>query len=295
VRFRRLCKHLLGLSALGTIVLGVISAAGGTAAGASTSPGAHISHPAVRAITVMSFNIHHAQGTDGVLDVDRVARVMRSSGADVIGVQEVDRHYSERSDWMDEAAELAERVHMNVVFAANIDNPPPGTGLPRIQYGTAILSRFPIVAHKNTWLYRSPDQEQRGLLQATLDIHGMRVQAYNTHLSASSAVDRLEQAKQIQELIGETKDPTFLTGDMNATSDAPEIKTLSSFLTDSWTVAGRGPGYTIESSEPTKRIDYVFTSDEIRPLKDRVVTTDPAASDHLPVTARLLLRGLASH
>lgn len=250
--------------------------------------------PAPRVVTVLTFNIHHAQGTDGLLDFDRVARVMRSSDADIIGVQEVDRHYSERSNWADEATELAARLHMNVAFAANIDNPPPAEGKPRIQYGTAILSRFPILSWSNTYLFRSPDQEQRGLLQATLDVNGVRVQAFNTHLSASSAGDRAIQAQQIEDIIGNTTDPTFLTGDMNATADAPEIKTLASFLTDSWTVAGVGPGNTIESGNPTKRIDYVFTNDYVRPLVDRVVHTDPTASDHLPVAATMLLKGTIS-
>ncbi|HVX43829.1 MAG TPA: endonuclease/exonuclease/phosphatase family protein [Mycobacteriales bacterium] len=247
--------------------------------------------PASRVVTVLTFNIHHAEGTDGRLDLDRVAKVMRSSGADVIGLQEVDRHYSERSNWADEARGLARRMHMHVVFAANIDNPPPAEGRPRIQYGTAILSRFPILSWSNTYLFRSPDQEQRGLLQATLDVNGVRVQAFNTHLAASSAVDRAVQAQQIEDIIGRTTDPTFLTGDMNATADAPEIKTLASFLTDSWTVAGVGPGNTIESGDPTKRIDYVFTNDYARPMVDRVVQTDPTASDHLPVAATMLLNG----
>jgi endonuclease/exonuclease/phosphatase family metal-dependent hydrolase len=286
VRLRRLVVLALA-------VCGVVVGSAATAS-ASTRSGEGNSVPAQRVVTVLTFNIHHAEGTDGRLDLDRVAKVMRSSGADVIGVQEVDRHYSERSDWADEAQGLATRMHMHVAFAANIDNPPPAEGRPRIQYGTAILSRFPIVSWSNTLLFRSPDQEQRGLLQATLDVNGVRVQAFNTHLSASSATDRVAQAQQIQDIIGSTADPTFLTGDMNATADAPEIKTLSSFLTDSWTVAGVGPGNTIESGDPTKRIDYVFTNDFAHPLVDRVVHTDPTASDHLPVAATMLLKGTVS-
>lgn len=57
-----------------------------------------------RVLDVMTFNIHHAQGTDGVLDVRRIAEVVRTSGADVVGLQEVDSHYSGRSDWADQAA-----------------------------------------------------------------------------------------------------------------------------------------------------------------------------------------------
>ncbi|WP_432103848.1 endonuclease/exonuclease/phosphatase family protein [Streptomyces sp. bgisy091] len=137
------------------------------------------SRPGPRVLDVMSFNIHHAQGTDEVLDLDRIARVVRGSGADVVGLQEVDNHYSARSEWADQAAELAERLGWHVVFGANIDNPPPAGSDHRVQYGTAILSRFPITASESTWLFKSPDQEQRGLLHATIDVHGRKVE-FNT-------------------------------------------------------------------------------------------------------------------
>jgi endonuclease/exonuclease/phosphatase family metal-dependent hydrolase len=52
--------------------------------------------PAETTVTVMSFNIHHGQGTDGVLDLERIARVIRASGADIVGLQEVDRHFGGR-------------------------------------------------------------------------------------------------------------------------------------------------------------------------------------------------------
>jgi endonuclease/exonuclease/phosphatase family metal-dependent hydrolase len=153
---------------------------------------------------MLSFNIHHAEGTDAVLDLDRVAGVIRSSGAGIVGLQELDRHHSERSNWLDEPTELARQLHMHVAFAASIDDPPPAAGQPRIQYGTA---------------------------------------------------------------------------------------TLNGFLTDSWTVAGYGPGYTIESGDPTRRIDYVFGTHGVHPLLDRIIDTDPTASDHLPVAATLRLTG----
>ncbi|MEV3928475.1 hypothetical protein [Streptomyces sp. NPDC049944] len=48
------------------------------------------------------------------------------------------------------------------MFGANIDNDPPVGSEHRVQYGTAILSRYPITASDNTWLVKPPDQEQRG-------------------------------------------------------------------------------------------------------------------------------------
>ena len=238
-----------------------------------------------------------AHGTvvaDAVLDIEPgrppVARVIRDSKADVVTLQEVDRHYSARSNWADQAEELGRRLRMQVTFGANIDNPPPADRPTRIQYGTAILSRIPMKPAGNTHLYRSPDQEQRGLLHAVVDVRGVKVDVYNTHMAASSAFDRGQQATQIVDLIGEPKRPTVLMGDLNATADAPEIKTLTGLLNDVWPVVGSGPGNTIESLNPTKRIDYVLVSDDVKAKTAEVVTTTPEASDHLPVIAELQVR-----
>jgi len=41
--------------------------------------------PAASTVTVMSFNIHHRQGADWVLDLVRIAAVIRASRADIPG------------------------------------------------------------------------------------------------------------------------------------------------------------------------------------------------------------------
>lgn len=241
-----------------------------------------------RVLDVMTFNIHHAAGTDEVLSLERIASVIKKSGADVIGLQEVDNHYSERSDWADEAVELAKLTGFSVAFGANIDDAPPAGSTDRIQYGTAILSRYPIVASENTPLYRSADEEQRGLLHAAIDVHGKRFDFYNTHLAASSAADRQQQSEEIIDLIGDA-DPAVLTGDLNAEPDDPELKPLTTRYTDSWLAAGKGDGLTYPSEAPAKQIDFIFGTDAVKPVRTRVVDSTPEASDHLPVTSRVLL------
>lgn len=107
---RRTLSALAVVSVLATTGIAQASAAEGTGA---------------RVLDVMTFNIHHAQGTDDALDLQRIADVVKESGADVIGLQEVDNHYSGRSNWADQPAELAAMLGYHVVFGANIDNNPP--------------------------------------------------------------------------------------------------------------------------------------------------------------------------
>jgi endonuclease/exonuclease/phosphatase family metal-dependent hydrolase len=241
-----------------------------------------------RVVDVMTFNIHHAAGTDEVLDVARIAGVIKDSGADIVGLEEVDRHFSDRSEWADQPAELAALLGWHVVFGANIDQDPPAGSTDRIQYGTAILSRYPITSWENTYLYNTPGQEQRGLLHARLDVRGVPVDFYCTHLAASSQTDRLHQTTEIVNLIGD-HDPAVLVGDMNATPDAPEITTLSTAFTDAWTAAGQGADSTFPSEAPTKRIDMIFGTRSVKPSQTRVWRNEPAASDHLPVLSRVVI------
>lgn len=240
-----------------------------------------------RVVDVMTFNIHHAQGTDGVLDLQRIADVIEASGADVVGLQEVDRHYSARSGWVDQPAALAELLGWHSAYGANIDSPPPAGQTERSQYGTAVLSRYPIVASENTRLHNADGKEQRGLLRATIDVRGQRLDFYSTHLEHSSQAIRSRQAAEIVDLVDE--DPAVVVGDFNAYPDAPEIATLTAAFDDAWEVAGRGDGFTYPAEAPRGRIDNLYVTDGVRPVTAEVVLTDPVASDHLPVVSRVVI------
>lgn len=239
----------------------------------------------------MTFNIHHGAGADGRLDLHRVANVIRSEDADIVGLQEVDRHWGERSEFVDQAAWLARELNMHVVYGANLDLDPAQPDQPRRQYGTAILSDAPILDWDNTFLPRFEGHEQRGLLRARVVVRGVPVQVYNTHLQHNDAAERVEQVEAIKALIRTPDDSVALVGDLNATPETPEVEALVEDLVDAWEEAGLGDGYTYPIEDPNRRIDYVMTSEDVVARFAAVVTSDPIASDHLPVYADLLLPG----
>ncbi|MBB5786470.1 endonuclease/exonuclease/phosphatase family protein [Jiangella mangrovi] len=245
--------------------------------------------PRDRPLSVMSFNIHAGIGTDDQLNLQRVADVIESEGVDVVGLQEVDRHWGARSDFVDQAAWLAEELDMHVVYGANLDQDPLEPGQPRRQYGTAILSERPIREWDNTFLPKYEGHEQRGLLRARINVRGVWATVYNTHLQHNDANERLEQVAAIEELIGEPDESVVLLGDLNAVPTAPEIRELVDDLVDAWEAGGAGEGHTYPAEDPNARIDYVLTSGDVITRTAAVVTTD--ASDHLPVKADVLLPG----
>jgi endonuclease/exonuclease/phosphatase family metal-dependent hydrolase len=176
---------------------------------------------------------------------------------------------------------------MHYGYAANLDLPPLNPGEPSRQYGTAILSKYPIKDFTNTLLPKYPAGEQRGLAVATVKVRGADLRFANTHLTHNNNAERLEQAQKVVSLLGTSKTPTLLVGDLNARPDTPEIKTLTTLLSDTWPAVGAGLGYTIPAENPTARIDYLLHSAKLKPTKASVPVS--LASDHLPVVASYIL------
>ena len=97
---------------------------------------------------VATYNMHHGRGTDGIIDLPGLAEVIRQSGAEIVGLQEVDQ-CTKRSDGIDQSAELAQLLGFNCRFAAHF---PFQEGY----YGVAVITRFPIIAAQ-FWLPTAPD------------------------------------------------------------------------------------------------------------------------------------------
>ena len=235
-------------------------------------------------LIVATYNIHHGVGEDDALDLRRIAAALRDSGAAVIGLQEVDKHFGTRSQYADQASELGRLLMMEHVYGANIDLPPEQQGGARRQYGTAIVSAYPIVSWSNVPL-PNLGGEQRGLLSAEIDVNGMTIRVLNTHLQNDDPAERSAQTAFIAERLASIDQPVILLGDLNAEATASELNVMESLLQDTWLLAGEGPGFTFPAAAPNRRIDYVFTGLCMPPT--RVTVGRSLASDHLPLAATL--------
>jgi endonuclease/exonuclease/phosphatase family metal-dependent hydrolase len=239
--------------------------------------------PAPVTVRVMSYNIHHAEGIDGKLDVERIARVILGAKADIVGLQEVERGV-ERTQRRDLPAELAKLTGLTAQFDKNI----PHQGG---EYGNAVLSRYPIREAKNTHLKSFANGEQRGVQQLVLEIAGREVLFLNTHLDhRRDPAEREHSATELQAIVAAAgRRPVILVGDFNASPEAKSIATIRGFLTDTWPAVSKEPGFTIPVKKPTRRIDYIWiTPASITPVSMAVIPTE--ASDHLPIVAELRLK-----
>lgn len=244
-------------------------------------------------LRVMSYNIAAGNG-----DLERIADVIRLAGADIIAVQEVDVHWSERSGFADQATELGAMLGMHVRFGPIYSL--PGDTVPfheravhPREFGLAILSRHPIVEFRNHVIPRlstqANDTEPRpmpGFLEAVIRVRGVRIHVFNTHLDYRSDPQvRAAQVAAMLPLLPEQSLPVIVMGDLNAPPHAAELAPLLTRLND----AGRRerePGHTYPAAAPQRRIDYVLYSDHFGFRAARVLNT--SASDHRPVIADLV-------
>src|SRR5690606_21171911 len=154
---------------------------------------------------------------------------------------EVDRFWK-RSGGMDQEAELSQFLGMESCYGPNLELPGEVPERSIRQYGTLILSRFPIMDCKNVLLPKADtSSEQRGLLLATLLVRGQSVRIANTHLHVRQA-DRRLQTPRIVEILSDGAMPTVLMGDLNARPEEDSLVPLLSVLKDAWALAGRGDG-----------------------------------------------------
>lgn len=228
------------------------------------------------ALSVLTFNIHGGLSHSGY-DLEQVAREIEAWDADVVLLQEVDRHRL-RTAFDDQPAWLAARLDMNVAFGRNVVRPPVTAEQRRQEYGTATLSRLPISSWRNVRLPNQPGLEPRGLLRVTVRAGGQPVNIYNTHLQHTRGNIRIVQLRAVRRIVARDPDPHVLGGDLNATPDSPALAVTAGLLRDPWTAVGGGPGLTVPAHVPRRRIDYVLHDEHWEPTSAETLRS--SVSDH---------------
>src|SRR5205823_14681049 len=125
-------------------------------------------------LTVMTYNVQHRAGTDGKLDVARIAGVIRRCQPDLVALQEVDNQ-TDRTRHVDQSAELGRLTKMHQVFGVAMD-------YQNGKYGNVILSRLPIKSVRLVPLHGSGDKhEPRCVVAITCDVNHEEIVFASTH------------------------------------------------------------------------------------------------------------------
>lgn len=156
----------------------------------------------------VSYNIQYGLGADGRYDLARIAEEI--AGADIAALQEVDRFWK-RSGMVDSPAVLGEHLpDHHWVYGANLDMDAGYSDGGRIvhrrkQFGTMVLSRWPILTSRNHLLPKWGDRKhhsiQQGMLEAVIDTPIGPLRVYSVHLSHLSESTRMPQVNAIRAIL----------------------------------------------------------------------------------------------
>jgi Metal-dependent hydrolase len=239
------------------------------------------------ALGLLQFNMHHGVGTDGVLNLQRIANVIRNSGADVIALNEIDRNYDPRSNYVDQLAWLANELGMHYEFQKTTwKSPIPASGNLERQFGHGVLSKYPIggPSTQGRWLYTEYDTHYRGLLKVRIDVCGNPMYLYVTNLGTDAA-DRLSQAQEAMSFLNPPNHTwKVLAGSFNDTPGSAPVSTILGSLSDVF--AGQ-QAYTYPANAPNVRVEYIFTKNTLQSSNATVLSTQ--ASTHFPIRCKLKL------
>lgn len=230
-------------------------------------------------LKVASYNIFHCENfKEEKIDFDAFAELICSFDADVIGLNEVHGE-GESEEYTAQTETLAEKLGYDGFFAkaTEIDGSNP--------FGNAVLTRKKI---RSVEVIPIPDPdpktgneyyETRCLLKLRLEDPDV------TFLITHFGLNTDEQINAVSTVLSQLGDENFvLMGDLNVRPDNPVLDPIRARMKDT-AEASDDALLSFPSDAPDRKIDYIFTSKNIRVLS--VEVPDKVLSDHLPITAEI--------
>ena len=221
-------------------------------------------------VSVVSYNIHKAEGLDGKVDLPRIAEVLRETGGDLVGVQEI---------FLPQAEALADALGMRMAMGVTRHRD-------EIPYGNAVFTRLPVKGSHQFDLSRPP-REPRGGIRLDAVVGDGLLHLFNVHFGLKIR----ERAHQVAALVREQvlhhdlSGPRVVIGDLNEWFPGAVGRALRREL--------HGPRIrrTHPAPLPIFPLDRIYWDRALHAEGFHVHRSRLArvASDHLPVVAHLRL------
>jgi endonuclease/exonuclease/phosphatase family metal-dependent hydrolase len=234
-------------------------------------------------LRIVTYNIHRCRGMDRRTRPERIARVLRDIGADVIALQEVIGPGPQGGSHIEE---IGAGLGMGWVMAS-------ARQLRGHQFGNAVLSRLPIVHHvqhdlswKNCW--------ERNLQRVDIEVDGGPLHLYNVHLG-TAILERRHQARRLATIVSDrhVTGPKIVLGDFNEwmrglTTTLLTAKLKSVDLRDHLKRHRTYPGLF-----PILHLDHIYYAGQLEVVGIDMPRTrlSLVASDHLPLVADIRIAG----
>ena len=250
-----------------------------------------------RSITVASYNMRKAIGTDRRRNPQRVLDVLHEIDADIVALQEADKRFGGRAsavphELIDEHG-LYQPVYFGLRHRRTLERIPGGDRAEKLiklrtrnigWHGNALLVKKHIGVIDVSAI-DLPTLEPRGAVMAELLIDDRPLRVIGMHLDLSG-LWRRRQVRAIMHAIAARvqKMPTVLMGDTN---DWREAASCLRDVGPNYQIAPTGPSF--HSRRPVASLDRIIVHTDLT-IHAAGVHMSPSArraSDHLPIWARL--------
>jgi endonuclease/exonuclease/phosphatase family metal-dependent hydrolase len=222
-------------------------------------------------LRLLAYNIHHGAGNDEALDLERIARLIRSLDPPPVALQEVDVGTA-RTGGVDQPAELGRLTGMHHVFGPFMDYQGG-------EYGMAVLSSLPILGSDNHRLPEGPEPRSALAVRVQLPDAGGELTFAGIHFYRTLE-ERMAQARELLAQLA-AAGPVILAGDFNSEPDSP----VMGLIGESFVLPEKGGDRdTFPAWQPDREIDYLaFRPRERFAVLESRVVEETVASDHRPV------------
>ncbi|MFT6335050.1 MAG: endonuclease/exonuclease/phosphatase family metal-dependent hydrolase [Saprospiraceae bacterium] len=234
-------------------------------------------------LRVMSYNIKHGVGMDGVLDLSRSSSLIKSISPDICGLQEID-NYCERSDSIGQVEYISQKTSLQGTFGKFMEYQGG-------EYGMATLSGKPILSTRKLKL---PDgiYEPRISLVHELELANECIITFsNVHFDwiegEEGSAARLAQAMTLVKYIDSLGRGAIIIGDFNCTPNSP---TMSYFKEQGFVFAEKGDDNLSFQGEEKGEIDHFIYRDSEKEkfqVKSIELLVEPLVSDHRPLVVEV--------
>jgi endonuclease/exonuclease/phosphatase family metal-dependent hydrolase len=196
---------------------------------------------------VLTYNIQQGYSANGQKAYPQQLEVLAQAGADLIGLQESDTNRISGGN-TDLVRYYADHLNLYSDYG-------PSTVLGT--FGIALLSRYPLGATQNAYMYSS--HEQTAILHARPQLGSKTYNVFVTHLGNGGPPIQQEEVLSLVR----SQENVILMGDFNFTPTTQQYRSMTAVLDDAWVRAGSpgAPGF-----DAAERIDYIFVSPKLEVL-----------------------------
>jgi len=232
-------------------------------------------------LTIVTYNINHGEGVDGLYSSIRIARTLEQYDPDLIALQDVDMSTNRVNQDL-QIEIIAKHLEMFYLFGKTVDYIGG-------EYGNAILSKYPIISSQNSDIspYNAP--EKRRLLRATIDLGFKTLKFYSTKFGIMDD-EIIYNSERIGKFINrmEPDYPVIFGGDFGVKPYSLLLKDLMNNMIDLGT-RFNNQSTTYPTRIMSRRLDYILINKYVEPMEYLIPvdSLSTISSDHLPVVAKV--------